>query len=72
MVLGRVADFLTNGDSTQNLVEEGRRDVAVTMESVASSAADIAKDVAEEREDEGRPPYIHVRQPSFGMAEDVN
>jgi hypothetical protein len=64
MVLARVANFFTNGDSTRDLVEESRRDVAVTMDSVTSSAADTAKVIAEEIEDdEGRPPYLHVRKP---------
>lgn len=63
MVLARVANFFTNGESTQDLVDEGRRDVAVAMDSVVSSAADTAGVIAEEMEDEGRPPYIHVRKP---------
>lgn len=63
MVLARVANFFTNGESTQDLVEEGRRDVAVAMDSVASSAANTAEVIAEEIEDEGRPPYLHVRKP---------
>ncbi|KAF2629079.1 mitochondrial carrier protein [Macroventuria anomochaeta] len=61
MVLGRVANFFTNGESTHDLVEAERRDVAVAMDSVASSAADTAKVIAEEIEDdEGRPPYLHA------------
>ncbi|KAJ4308968.1 hypothetical protein N0V94_009144 [Neodidymelliopsis sp. IMI 364377] len=61
MVLARVANFFTNGDSTGDLVEESRRDVAGTMEDVTSSAADTAKVIAEEIEDdEGRPPYLHA------------
>jgi hypothetical protein len=64
MVLARVANFFTTGESTHDLVEEGRRDVAVTMDSVAKSAANTAKVIAEDiEEDEGRPPYIHVRKP---------
>jgi hypothetical protein len=64
MVLARVANFFTTGESTHGLVEEGRRDVAVTMDSVAKSAANTAKVIAEDiEEDEGRPPYIHVRKP---------
>lgn len=62
MVLARVANLFTNGESTHDLVEEGRRDVAVAMESVATSTADAAKVIAgETEEDEGRPPYLHVR-----------
>lgn len=62
MVLARVANFFTTGEPTHNLVEERRRDVVDTMESVASTATDTAKIIAEEIEDdEGRPPYLHVR-----------
>ncbi|KAJ4406593.1 hypothetical protein N0V91_004536 [Didymella pomorum] len=61
MVLARAANFFTTGEPTHNLVEEGRRDVVDTMESVAASAADTAKVIAEEIEDdEGRPPYLHA------------
>lgn len=63
MVLARVANFFTNGESTQELVEESRRDVAVAMDKVASSAVNTAETIAEEIEDEGRPPYLHVRKP---------
>jgi hypothetical protein len=62
MVLARVANFFSNGESTQELVEESRRDVAVTMDKVASRAINTAEDMAEGIEDEGRPPYLHVRQ----------
>jgi hypothetical protein len=73
MVLARVANFFTNGEPTHNLVEEGRRDVAVTMDGVASSAADTAKIIAEDIEDdEGRPPYIHVRKPSLTDRKDIH
>lgn len=66
MVLARVANFFTNGEPTHNLVEEGRRDVAVTMDSVASSAANTANAIAGEIEDdEGRPAYLHVRKPTM-------
>lgn len=61
MVLARVANFFTNGEPTQELVEESRRDVAATMEKVASRAINTAEDMAEVIEDEGRPPYLHVR-----------
>lgn len=68
MVFARVANFFTTGEPTHNLVEEGRRDVVDTMESVASSAADTAKVIAEEIEDdEGRPPYLHVRSLGSGI-----
>lgn len=63
MVLARVANFFTTGESTHDLVEEGG-DVAVAMDSVAKSATSTAKVIAEDiEEDEGRPPYIHVRKP---------
>lgn len=63
MVFARVANFFSNGEPTQDLVDEGRRDVAVAMDSVASSAANTAGVIAEEVEDESRPPYLHVRKP---------
>lgn len=73
MVLARVANFFTTGEPTHNLVEEGRRDVVDTMESVASSAANTAKVIAEEIEDdEGRPPYLHVRSLESGMGKNAN
>lgn len=72
MVLARVANFFTIGESAQGLVDEGRRDVVGTMESVASSAADTVKVMAEEVEDEGRPPYLHVRMLSVGYWRDFN
>lgn len=61
MVLARVANFFSNGETTQELVEERRRDVAVTMDKVASSAANAAETIAEDMDEEGRPAYIHVR-----------
>jgi predicted alpha/beta-hydrolase family hydrolase len=68
MLLARVANFFTTGEPTHTLIEEGRRDVVGTMESVASSAADTAKVIAEEIEDdEGRPPYLHVRNLDLGI-----
>ena len=73
MVFARVANFFTIGESAHDLGEEGRRDVVGTMESVASSAADTAKVIAEEIEDdESRPPYLHVRMLSTGDWRDVN
>jgi hypothetical protein len=70
MVLARVANFFSNGEPTQELVEESRRDVAVTMDKVASRAINTAEDMAEGIEDEGRPPYLHVRQ--FGARDKKN
>jgi hypothetical protein len=70
MVLARVANLFTNGDSTNRLVDDNRRNVAVTMQNIESSMADIAERVAaEEIDDEAaRPPYLHVRMPrSNGM-----
>lgn len=73
MVLARVANFLTTGEPTHDLAEEGRRDVVDTMESVTSSAANTAKIIAEEIEDdEGRPPYLHVRSPVSAPWKDVH
>ena len=63
MVLARVANFFSNGEPTQELVEESRRDVAATMDKVASRAINTAEEMAGGIEDEGRPPYLHVRKP---------
>ncbi|KAJ8115961.1 hypothetical protein OPT61_g2499 [Boeremia exigua] len=60
MVLARVANFFTNGEPTQDLVGEGRRNVAVAMDSVASTATNAAEHIADEVEDEARPPYLHA------------
>ncbi|KAH6629653.1 mitochondrial carrier protein-like protein [Boeremia exigua] len=60
MVLARVANFFTNGESTQDLVDDRRRDVAIAMDSVASTATNTADVIAEEMEDETRPPYLHA------------
>lgn len=63
MVLARVANFFTNGEPTQELVEESRRDVAGTMDKLAPRAMNAAEALADDIEDEGRPPYLHVRKP---------
>ncbi|CBX99234.1 hypothetical protein IAQ61_000648 [Plenodomus lingam] len=62
MVLARVADFFTNGDSTQNIVDSTGRDVADTAESMAKNAADTMQTAVEEEidVDAARPPYIHA------------
>lgn len=66
MVLARVANFLTNGDATNNLNTSDRRHDATAMEKIGSSAADtVAGAIEEEIDDEAaRPPYLHVRMPS--------
>jgi len=72
MVLARVANFFSNGEPIQELVEERRRDVAATMDKVASRAVNTAEDMAEGIEDEGRPPYLHVRNPEARDWKDVD
>lgn len=63
MVLARVANFFTNGEPTQELVEESRRDVVSKMDKIAPRAMNAVEALAEDTEDEGRPPYLHVRKP---------
>jgi hypothetical protein len=62
MVLARVANFFTNGDSTKSPVQDSRSDGAATMQKVEQSMADTAERVAEAEIDEEavRPPYLHV------------
>ncbi|KAI8941705.1 hypothetical protein NX059_002913 [Plenodomus lindquistii] len=62
MVLARVADFFTNGDSTQNIVDNTRQDVTHAAESMAKNAADAVQRAAEEEIDDeaARPPYLHA------------
>jgi hypothetical protein len=64
MVLGRVADPSTHGDSTTGAGAGSRSDGAVTMPTVASSTptADTAERGAgvELDDEEARPPYLHV------------
>ncbi|KAA8611663.1 hypothetical protein PtrSN002B_010191 [Pyrenophora tritici-repentis] len=69
MVLARVANFFTNGDSTSNLTDGSRRNVANTQKVVELPMEDT-KRRAIEAEDEvdheaARPPYLHVRMPSL-------
>jgi hypothetical protein len=69
MVLARVANFFTNGSSTNNLVDN-RSDDASTMQKIESAMVDtvdtVASAVEEEIDDEAaRPPYLHVRMPSL-------
>ena len=64
MVLARVANFFTNGDSTTNLVDKRSND-ASAMQKLETMADTIGSAVEEEIDDEAaRPPYIHVRVPS--------
>lgn len=68
MVFARVAEFLTNGDTTHTAVDGRRRDVAHTAEHMAQSAADSVQRAVEEDIDEDamRPPYLHVSTPTAG------
>jgi hypothetical protein len=67
MVLARVANFLTNGDTTNSLTNTTRRNDATTMEKVGSPMANTVGAAVEEEIDEevARPPYSHVRMPSW-------
>jgi hypothetical protein len=67
MVLARVANFFTNGDSTNNLADGSRRNVASTVQTVELSMEDTRRRAVEEDEvdeDAARPPYLHVRMPN--------
>jgi hypothetical protein len=67
MVLARVANFLTNGDSTTNLTDGSQRHVANTAQAMELPMEDTKRGAIEEEIDEeaARPPYLHVRMPSL-------
>ena len=67
MVLARVANFLTNGDSTTNLTDGSRRNVANTAHAVELPMEDTKRGAMDDEIDEeaARPPYLHVRMPSL-------
>jgi hypothetical protein len=69
MVLGRVANLFTNGDATNNLVDDSRRNVANTVHKAESAMSHTAERMVEEEIDMDaiRPPYLHVRMPSRGI-----
>jgi hypothetical protein len=73
MVLARVANFFTNGSSTNNLVDDARSNNASTMQKIESTMADtVGTPVPEDIDgDAARPPYLHVRMPSLDE-KDVN
>lgn len=62
MVFARVANLLTNGGSTPNLVQDGWGNDASTMQRVESRVADTAGAVMEDEIDDeaARPPYLHA------------
>jgi hypothetical protein len=75
MVLARVADTLTNGASTNTLVDDGHgRTGTRTMHKVESAMAEaVGGAVAEDiDEDAARPPYLHVRAPNTADGRHVN
>jgi hypothetical protein len=67
MVLARVANFFTNGDSTTNLTDGSRRNGANTAQAVGIATEDSKQGAMEVEVDEeaARPPYLHVRMPSL-------
>jgi hypothetical protein len=70
MVLARVANFFTNGDSTHNLVDGRRGHVANTAQATALPMEDTRRRAGEAEEvgkEAARPPYLHVRMPSLQM-----
>ncbi|CAN9351115.1 unnamed protein product [Alternaria sp. RS040] len=62
MVLARVANFLTNGDSTTNLTDGSRRNVASTAHAVELPMEDTKRGAMDDEIDEeaARPPYLHA------------
>jgi hypothetical protein len=62
MVLARVANFLTNGDSTTNLTDGSQRHVANTAQAMELPMEDTKRGAIEEEIDEeaARPPYLHA------------
>jgi hypothetical protein len=71
MVLARVANFFTNGGSTNDLVvDDNGRYAAGAMQRVESSVVEaVERAASEEIDDEAaRPPYLHVRVPSLDDA----
>lgn len=68
MVLARVANFFTNGDSTTTLTDGSRNHVPNTAHAIELPMEDTKRRAVEEEEIDGeaaRPPYIHVRTPSL-------
>jgi hypothetical protein len=67
MVLARVANFFTNGDSTTDLTDGSRRNVANTAQTMELPMEDTRRGAMEDEVDEeaARPPYLHVRMPSL-------
>jgi len=61
MVLARVANFFTNGDATNDLVDDSRSNVAVAMHNLEPAVDSVGRAVEEEVDDEAaRPPYVHA------------
>ncbi|KAI4693690.1 uncharacterized protein J4E84_002264 [Alternaria hordeiaustralica] len=62
MVLARVANFFTNGDSTTNLTDGSRRHGASTAHAVELPMEDTKRGAMEDEIDEeaARPPYLHA------------
>ncbi|KAI4910363.1 hypothetical protein J4E90_007798 [Alternaria incomplexa] len=62
MVLARVANFFTNGDSTTNLTDGSRRHGASTAYAVELPMEDTKRGAMEDEVDEeaARPPYLHA------------
>lgn len=68
MVLARVANFFTNGDSIHTLTDGNRSHVANTARARELPMEDTKRGAVEEQEvdeEAARPPYLHVRMPSL-------
>lgn len=72
MVLAFVANFFTNGDATNTLVDHRRRSHgagagAETVHPIELPMVDTTRKAVEEEEiddEAARPPYLHVRMPN--------
>jgi hypothetical protein len=73
MVLARVANLFSTGDSTTNLVDDRQTNVPNTVEKLEQTMADtVGRAVEGEIDTEAaRPPYLHVRMPNWDEM-DVN
>lgn len=70
MVLARVANFFTNGDSANTSVHHNRQDGANTTQAMELPMADTTRRVVDEEgidSEAARPPYLHVRMPNRAL-----
>lgn len=68
MVIARLADLFTTGDSAATLLHDSRSNGASTAQNMELPTADPVPRAVEENVDHeaARPPYLHVRMPTTG------